>query len=323
MGARIVHALGRRHLASLLALILLPGSLSGEVPIQSTFWFQSGFWTNLHHFLFQQAVESATDDLALSADLSPEEGKVWRVALEYYRREFDAKDLLERDMAAIKNALGDLDGNQSLESTSLDENLVEVLEAAAPVYDTHWWNRHDSRNRFLIAQLEPIVARHETWLKTRLSDVYRTKWPDTRIRTDIVIHANWAGAYTTLYPTRITIASEDTNQTPEEGLEMLFHEASHSLVWSVRQSISQRARALGKLLPRKSLWHAVLFYSTGEIVRQRLPGYSPYAIRHRLWEMAWPDHLGVLETKWKPYLDGDLDFDAAINALVDTIAVDP
>ena len=73
------------------------------------------------------------------------------------------------------------------------------------------------------------------------------------------------------------------------------------------------------MLPRKSLWHAVLFYSTGEIIRQRFPSYTPYAMSHGLWERAWPDHHGALEREWKPYLDGRRDFDSAISALVDAL----
>ena len=30
---------------------------------------------------------------------------------------------------------------------------------------------------------------------------------------------------------------------------------------------------------------------------------------------AWPDHLGACEREWKPYLDGEREFDAAIRAL--------
>lgn len=40
---------------------------------------------------------------------------------------------------------------------------------------------------------------------------------------------------------------------------------------------------MGKLPPRKTLWHAVLFYLTGEIVRQHIPGYKPYALRRGSW----------------------------------------
>lgn len=110
------------------------------------------------------------------------------------------------------------------------------------MYRAFWWRRHDRSNRSRIDQLAPLVARHEAWLKVRLSGDYKTKWLDTRLRADVVFHANWAGAYTTLFPARITISSKDTDQPPLEGLEILFHEASHALIGSVPEAISQRAR---------------------------------------------------------------------------------
>ena len=173
---------------------------------------------------------------------------------------------------------------------------------------------HDPSNRARIRRLRPLITKHEEFLRERLSSVYATAWPERAIRTDVVFHANWAGAYATLYPTRITIAGSAPDQPAAEGLETLFHEASHALIGTIRGAISERARSLGRLLPRKTLWHAVLFYSTGEIVRRRIPGYTPYVSSHGLWERARPDHLDVLE--------GGRELDAAIEALVDGLAVE-
>ena len=325
-GTRMVpmcEGLGRFRCAALTVLLLFPTSAFSDANRQTSFLFQSGFWVNLHHFLFQQAVERPTDNQAALTKLSSEQAGDWARALNYYQETFDGKDLLGRDMTAIKNALGDAGDRSSLDSASLDSALIGVLELAAPVYRTIWWRGHDQSNRSRIDQLLPLVEQHEDSLKNRLSSIYKTEWPDARIRTDVVIHANWAGAYTTLYPTRITISSEDSTQPPQEGLEILYHEASHALIRKVQTSIGERVRSLGKLLRRKSLWHAVLFYSTGEIVRQHIPGYTPYAVKHGLWDRAWPDHFAVLETEWKPYLDGNREFDAAIRALVAGLTVDP
>ncbi len=303
--------------------LLLPAASLGQQKGPTTFRFQSGFWINLHHFLFQQALESAAGEPIASMPLTPMHAAAWSRALGYYKEAFEGKDLLQPDMAAIKNALSDSGNDPSLEKRNLDPDIIEALEAAAPVYRTLWRREHDPSNRAWIRRLRPLVTEHEKVLKKRLATVYATAWPERAIRTDIVFHANWAGAYTTLYPTRITIASGNPNQSAVEGLEMLFHEASHALIGTIREAIGERTRSLGKLLPRRTLWHAVLFYSTGEIVRRRIPGYTPYALEHGLWERAWPDHLDTLETAWKPYLDGDREFNAAIEALIDGLAVDP
>ena len=309
----------RRSFCKIFGLLLLPDSVFSEEKGQTTFQFRSGFSTNLHHFLIWQAATAVSNESTGSIALSATQTLAWRQSLEFYRDRFDGEDLLQPAMAEIKNVLGDVGNSQSLVESGLDAELVKALKVAAPVYRSIWWDRHDRCNRSWIGRLVPVVSQHERWLRARLSDTYQTKWPEARIPTDVVFHANWAGAYTTLYPTRVTIASEDSDQPPPEGLELLFHEASHGLIERVRTSISRRVRSHGKLLPRKSLWHAVLFYSTGEIVRQRFPGYTPYAMRHGLWERAWPDHLGALEREWKPYLDGHKDFESAISALVDDL----
>lgn len=123
-----MHVLDRRSLGTLFALPLFPVALFDKASGQTTFRFQSGFWINLHHFVFQRAVELPTDELADSAGLGPEEAKAWRPALGYYRKEFDGKDLLQRDMAATKNALGEAGNDRSLDTTGLDEELVDALE---------------------------------------------------------------------------------------------------------------------------------------------------------------------------------------------------
>ena len=108
---------------------------------------------------------------------------------------------------------------------------------------------HGPSNRAWIRRLRPLITEHEEFLRERLSFVYATAWPERAIRTDVVFHANWAGAYATLYPTRITIAGSAPDQPAAEGLETLFHEASHALIGTIRGAISARARSPGRLLP--------------------------------------------------------------------------
>lgn len=311
-----------RFQITLAAWLLFPAAALGQAQEQAAFRFQSGFWINLHHFLYRQAFDSAADKSAASMPSARAQDEAWNRALDYYQTAFAGKDLLQRDMAIIKNALSNAGNAASLKVAGLDADLTAALEAAAPAYRARW-REHDLRNRAWIRRLRPLLAEHDRVLKGRLSSAYATAWPERAIRADVVFHANWAGAYTTLYPTRITIASNDPDESAAESLEILFHEASHALIGKIRKAIGEQARSIGRLLPRKTLWHAVLFYTTGEIVRRRISGYTPYALRHGLWERAWPDHLDVLEAAWRPYLDGDRELDAAIRELVAGLAVAP
>ena len=73
-------------------------------------------------------------------------------------------------------------------------------------------------------------------------------------------------------------------------------------------------------MPR-DLWHAVLFYTTGEVVKRRLAedgirAYVPYAYQYWIYTRNWTRFQGVLEHAWQPYLDGTRSFEDALRNMV-------
>ncbi|HEY8518762.1 MAG TPA: hypothetical protein VIN61_01680 [Gammaproteobacteria bacterium] len=108
------------------------------------------------------------------------------------------------------------------------------------------------------------------------------------------------------------VSSARASNAGYSGLEVLFHEASHTLfgqraegrLWTELQAA---ARADGAPLPPE-LDHALLFYTTGGAVRARLAetgsDYVPYAYSQGLFERAWPAYRPALERAWQPYVDG-------------------
>src|SRR5690348_14936716 len=69
------------------------------------------------------------------------------------------------------------------------------------------------------------------------------------------------------------------------------------------------------------LWHTVLFYTTGELVAEQIPGYVPYADKNELWARAWPDPVrSLIEQDWKPHFNGSVTLSAAISRLVSDLA---
>src|SRR5207253_1491030 len=89
------------------------------------------------------------------------------------------------------------------------------------------------------------------------------------------------------------------------------HERMDQLIPTGRRAVRARERRRGRELSQPDLWHAVLFYTTGELVRQREPTLNPYAIRYGMWENNWPDSLAVMEKDWKPFLEGNGGFKQA------------
>jgi len=209
----------------------------------------------------------------------------------------------------------------------LPKKLTEVLTGAAAVYRTHLWAEHDRANRRWISSVAPLVRRSGIDLSHRLAEIYQTDWPQDRIRVDVSVYSNSAGAYTTLDPLRLTVSSTDPRNQGPEALEILFHEASHGISDNVQNAIMRECRQRDKPVPR-DLWHALLFYTTGEVIRpavfdseQGAPktSYVPYAVREGLYKRGWQDYLRVLTEYWQPYLDGKQSFDDAVAHMVSAL----
>ncbi|MBA0088252.1 MAG: hypothetical protein HRJ53_24980, partial [Acidobacteria bacterium Pan2503] len=216
----------------------------------------------------------------------------------------------------------------------LPPNLTQVLEAAAPVYRAHLWPEHDQANRRWILQVAPLVREQGVGLSERLADIYQTRWPHGKIRVDAVAYANSVGAYTTVDPLRVTISSLDPRNQGPQALEVLFHEGSHGIAETVETAIIRECRQRDKPIPR-DLWHALVFYTTGEVIGTVLTsssasrgdkrkgaqgnGYDTYAFREGLYQRGWKNYLELLQRFWQPYLDGKASFDDAIARMVSSL----
>jgi hypothetical protein len=326
--------------------------LSGMESPLPVFELHSGFWVNLHHFLYLQArlrkgssasMESGTgagplNEVPVSLTGFPaEEIRVWQAAVAFYASDLARRDLLlNNDMEIINNRLSELETCPDLEGKSspacrsgLQSDLVETLDRAAPIYRAHWWADQDRANREWIARVAPMVREMGVELSGQLAEVYQRPWPAERLRVDVVWYAGPYGAYTSLNPTHLTISSHDARNQGVYAFEVLFHESSHALAGAVTEAISREFRQRDKPIPR-DLWHALLFYTTGELVRRDLasgtitiaplrgtdlPRYQPYAARFGLYAGGWENFRSLLDLYWRPYLDGKVSFDTAIARL--------
>jgi len=77
----------------------------------------------------------------------------------------------------------------------------------------------------------------------------------------------------------------------------------------------------GAALHSGSIWHAVLFYTTAELVAEQIPGYTPYADQNGLWARAWPaPDRSIIEQDWKPHMDGSVTLEQSLTKLVADLA---
>jgi len=307
--------LHRQLAVPLIVVWLIQGLVFGE-SVQSTFEFHSGFWVNLHHALYNQAAgKNAGRPPSLPA-LKPAETAAWNEALDYYERNFAGHDLLEFSMIRINGALAAAGDAPSLHASEVPKPVVQMLEKAAPVYRAQWWTEHNRKNHEWIDQVTPLIAEYDKSLRSALSHAYNTPWPKGLIRVEMSYYTTGKSAYTSLGPTIITISSWSRRNEGPAGLETIFHEAGHGLIQNVMDEIDAAETRRGRKLSHQDLWHAVIFYTTGELVRRHLPALVPYATKYGMWESTWPNSLPVMENAWKPFLDGDGDFRDSIDRLV-------
>jgi hypothetical protein len=345
----------------LLAFLLVLGGATRAQEMESdmgslpVFEFHSGFWVNLHQFLYYQARlrDSSPEAKSLAnktsgpvlkqapMQLTLDEQRVWDQAVDYYRSNYAGKDAqVNLDLILLKNQLGDFeDCNELLGKkkracdAGLPGNVGVILEAAAPIYRSHWWADQDRANRRWVARVAPLVREQGVGVSQRLADIFQSTWPRERIRVEVVAYANAAGAFTTLDPLRVTISSADARNQGTNALFVLFEESSHGISVPVKDAIARECRQRDKPIPR-DLWHALIFYTTSEVLRPVLEGapetpgssgtatkpvHAPQDIVDKFAQRGWSDYSRLIDVYWQPYLTGRATFEDAIAHLVSAI----
>lgn len=290
------------------------------------FEFHSGFWLNLHHALYEQArirqhrptqrpepkQAGAPQSFMPDSELTAAEREAWNASLESYENLVAGRDLqFEGDLALIKNRLAelencaDLSGQEEQVCTSgIRQDLVVALERAAPTYRAKWWGEQDRRNRAWISALAPRVQQVGAPVAGKLSLLFHTDWPGTRIRVDVSGYAGPSGSYTSYDPMHVTVSSADGRNQGPAALEVLFYEASHVLALSARDLIARECRTRGKPIPRE-LWNAMLYYTTIAIARTESAGAGSTPAE-ALAARGWQRHRTDLDSFWKPFMQSAL-----------------
>jgi hypothetical protein len=313
------------------------------------FEFHSGFWVNLHHFLYLQGRmqrergENALDQaqivslskLASMDGMSADQRRAWNDAVQTYAGSWSSRDLLlNNQMVLINDRLAELEdcpdlaGRAATECTSgIVPQLVMALDKAAPIYRQRWWPEQDRLNREWIAAMTPRLRSLGASLSGALAEIYQSRWP-ARIHVDVVYYAGPQGAYTSLAPVHLVIATSDNRNRNMTGFETLVYEASHTLAGGVEDAIERECRRLQKPIPR-DLWHALLLYTTEKRIARLGPGMvlsADAASKSQssgsitgLEDRGWGNYKLLLERYWQPYLDGRIELDTAVAHLVNAI----
>jgi len=319
----------RRHLLAM--LMSLPCALptwgaQGTSPSPRTLPFQmrSRFWMNLHHTL----TEAVQTDSRMQAWRQPQgwptaQLQAWQEALRPYQQAFAEPDLLfDLRFNALRRALLDVPDTGPL--PSMEEALrpfIEALNHAVEAYRQQMWPAHHQANLAWIANAQTLLHRWGADLQLLLERALRAPLPEL-ITVDLVARTgDFAGAYTHPNPSHSVISSLNEGYQGDATLEMLFHESGHLGMDDALQDAINALLAPRGLTDRKDLWHALQFFTVGQLTQRVLAAsgltYQTYATRQKLFGGRWSFAQGPLMAHWQPYLDGLVSHDNALQALVD------
>jgi len=278
------------------------------------FEFHSPFWLDLHHRLYAESGR-----VEVKHEMPPEAQRRWQAALASYRELYPDRNLgtLFRNDAA-QDTRRALDGD---DPSGVEPKLRAILEAVAPVYREHIWPSDQKADARFIETLQPLLAKHGAAVARNLAAAFGGPPPEGAMRADVTAFAGPVGAYTILRPMLIAISSTDERHQGPASLESLFHEAGHALILPIARELRAALEEAGKP-GHDDLWHALLFFTAGEVARRQLgPDYVPYAKAQHLWERVpkWNTYLPLFEKHWIPVIDGKATPSQGVKALVATL----
>lgn len=281
------------------------------------FEFHSDPWANLHQRLVAEATAKKFWHVPVPIpplSTAPE----WSAAVTGYKELFDGgKNVFDTPLARMNITFALAGSSPTLPEANMDPAFAKLIAPAFPEYMRAQWATDDARNRKWIASVEPLVAKYAADMAAEYEKRFEITWPTRPIRVEVTQFAGFGGAYTVDDPIFTVMSSEDPGYAAPSALEMLFHEASHGLIYILDHDLQMAFVAKGKREPQ-SLDHAIIFYTAGELARRRLgPGYVPYAYREGVWKRGWEKLEAAVRTHWQPWLDDQIDLQTAIARLVD------
>ena len=310
-------------LAPLISLSLLAQYKPQTVVAESDqFVFHLNFWVNLHHTLAQNGKLMGTDREPKLDALPAEDQQIWRDAALYYKQNVP-EDPLDPKAIGFKNAVVSWSEPETA-GGGLPDAMKNTLVAAAPVYRALLWQKHAAVSEKMILRLMPLIRMSETYIKNHLPQKLNASWPKNRIRVDLAITGHWAPGYTTLKPDHIMLLTGHPRIREElYALEILYHETAHLMSEKLDKELYDVCRRAG-LTPQEGLAHAILFYTTGQVMktywlqnpRYNQPDYQTYADRYKLYAKTWPKIHPLLKKHWQAYLDGKIDQQTALTEIV-------
>jgi hypothetical protein len=312
--------------------------VAARPPATPAFRFRSGFWQNLHHTLYYQAQVLETVYGAGAAQLAPIDRAadrdfvtatngnqdVWFRAVRIYHDHYASMSFVFDERLMSDDSAISGDEAQPLPA-SLPAPMRQALHIAAPIYRDALWKTHDASNRAFINRLSALVTRYHAELSARLAHIYTAQWLAQPYVVDVVQYAQWNGSYSNNAGNfvHIVMSAQDPSGRGMGALDMLFHEASHSVTdpthGTIGGPIAVAAAKLNRPAPDQ-FWHAVIMYAPGKLVEELAKSsnekYTMVWMQPGLFGGSWRRYYAALQTHFYPYMQRSGTLDSALTACV-------
>lgn len=270
----------------------------GYIGESSKFKFYSHYWLNMHHFLYNAALQSkesgidAVKDSRFTKTLTVDELNILSTAITFYELNIISHDLRSSDYSQeFKKWLVLNNHFDSLPLNKAFQNHIQHLNLFNNVYKGHQWEQANNANLYAYRANIGLIEKYEDEFVNRLQTLSKVPWQREKIRVDISYDSKRDIPYTTTNPSvHIVMDSKRSTIVKGEWFELLLHESSHHLINEGSSKISEliinSSRAIGQKAPNQ-LWHAILFYLTGSVTqgilenKESIP-YSTYMVRRNV-----------------------------------------
>ncbi|GAB5539885.1 MAG: hypothetical protein Salg2KO_19880 [Salibacteraceae bacterium] len=268
--------------------LILSASIYGQSSVESDtlyqtqyYSFHNNLWMNLHHFFYEKAsnqqhkklkedglaFREIGDSLELS-ELSAQEKLIFDEGVKFYEKNIIDQELLHS--GRIFKWLQAQPVSEIITDTSFSKDFTTVLNRLKPLYESHFWKRHQKENIDLLNNYIELIEETEREVIIKMESLSVSKWSD-HVRIDLTTYGNWASAYSPAFD-NIVISSIDPVIHSSIFIEFVFHESSHLLFLRkspFRMELFQKSKELEVELPRQ-LWHAAMFYLSGLATKDAL-----------------------------------------------------
>ncbi|AWF82662.1 hypothetical protein BTJ40_18625 [Microbulbifer sp. A4B17] len=291
--------------------------------------FESEPQLNMHLFLYELARdEDLYDTLKDEGGLSFEEQALFDHAISEYRKYGANKNIhILRSDSEIADLTALLLVSNPVGPDSVDNILYARINEISIIYKTKLWKLHHERNLKWYLDLKSKLDIYGDTISSSLEALFDEKLVADEHTVNIVYKPGMRqGATTSGRSFQTVINSTYPDYSDWYALEMFFHEISHANSVGrnskLQQIISTEFSRLG-LDNHKGIWHPIQFYTVGEVVKKVISKdvseYVPYAEVRGLYTGRW-DYKMVLDQNWKPYLDGEVSMETAVENIASALS---